>query len=100
MQAKLKDRWHAFEVEEFPPACLGRTVNGMLYEQVDAVAAACISTFLKKGELDDECRALLDDALIRLELMAGAVEEAHQPYFTRLLALARETRQAVGDKAR
>ena len=97
MRTNVKDRWTAFEVEEFPPACLGRTVNGMLYEQVDAVAAGCISTFLKRGELDGECRALLDAALIKLEIMAGAVEESHKPYFTRLLEIARDTRRAAGD---
>jgi hypothetical protein len=93
MTPELKTAWYAFELEEYPPASLGRTVKGMLYEQVDAVAAGCISTFLRTGVLDDDCLALLDDALDRLNEMAAlAPEGADREYFTRLWEIAREVR--------
>ena len=92
----LKASWYAFEVEEFPPACQGRIVRGMLYEQVDAVAAGCISTFLKTGALDDECLAMLDDTLVRLLEMAAASPDADErAYFTRLGEIGLEVRAAA-----
>jgi hypothetical protein len=93
---ELKESWLAFEVEEFPPASLGRKVKGMLYEQVDAVAAGCISTFLRTGALDGECLALLDEALDRLNEMAALAPEGEdRTYFTRLLEIARGVRAAA-----
>ena len=92
---ELKELWLAFELEEFPAACEGLTVKGMLYEQVDAVAAACIATFLRTGALDDECLALFDGALDRLAAIEAAVDESDRPYFTRFLEIAAAVRAAA-----
>ncbi len=91
----LPARWRAFELEEFPPACLGRPAGGMTCEQADALAAACISTFLKQGRLDAECRTLLDGAIADLAHAMKDLESTDKAYFERLLNLAREVRIAA-----
>lgn len=92
---ELAAMWREFEVEEFPENGMGRAVDGLTFEQVDAVAAGCVSTFLRTGALDDECLALLDGALARLDRIVLAAGEEARPYFTRLLAIASDVRAAA-----
>lgn len=91
----LREAWLEFELEEFPPACLGRTVNGRTWEQADAVAAGCIAMLTETGALDGECRALLEGAILDLAEMAALAEEEDRAYFTRLLELARQALDAA-----
>lgn len=93
MNDAFRAEWLAFELEEFPAECLGRTVDGQTWEQVDAVAAACISTHLASGKLDADCLRLMDEAIIRLAEMAALAEEDVRSYFVRLLELARQARE-------
>ncbi len=99
MNDELRQEWRTFELEEFPAECLGRAAGDQTWEQVDAVTAACISALLASGTLDGECRALLDDAILRLTEMTALAEEDHRYYFSQLLELARQAREAAGQQA-
>jgi hypothetical protein len=92
MTADLKEDWLRFELEEFPETCLGRRVGEFSWEQVDAVAAACISTWLTTGALDRECLAVLDDAILRLAEMTALADVDECSYFETLLDFARRVR--------
>ncbi len=95
MSESLKEVWELFELEEFPEGSRLREVEGLRFEQVDALAAACIATFIRLGALDAECFAVLEKNLRRLNVMAEAADEGDQPYFIRL----RDIAQAVRDRA-
>lgn len=92
MTAEWKEEWLRFELEEFPELCLGRRAGDMSWEQVDAVAAACISTALATGALDRECLAVLDDAILRLAEMTALADVDERSYFESLLDFARRVR--------
>jgi hypothetical protein len=99
MNDELRKEWRIFELEEFPAACTGRAAGDQTWEQVDAVAAACIATLLASGTLDGECRALLEDAILRLTEITALAEEEHRHYFSQLLGLASQAREALGKQA-
>ncbi|MFO7535618.1 MAG: hypothetical protein R6X19_08055 [Kiritimatiellia bacterium] len=95
MNESLKEMWELFELEEFPEGSRLREVEGLRFEQVDALAAACVSAFIRLGALDAECCAVLEENLRRLNVMADLADEADQPYFIRL----RDIAHAVRDRA-
>jgi hypothetical protein len=95
MKDDLREEWLVFELEEFPQGCLGLPVGDQTWEQADAVAAGCISTWLAEGKLDADCRALLTDAVVKLAEMAATADEDCREYFVRLLDLARRTQAAA-----
>lgn len=95
MNEELKETWSTFELEEFPEGSRARVVDGLRFEQVDALAAACVSTFIRTGVLDAECLALLEENVGRLNAMADTAEEGDRPYFKRLHDIA----VAVRDQA-
>lgn len=92
--------WDAFELLEFPPDCEGREVEGEAFEDVDAIAAGCVSVFLSAGGLDAECTALLAAARRRLGLMADLLPDGEaKGYFARFAALADRVLTAAGGHA-
>lgn len=95
MTDDLKEDWFRFELEEFPETCLGRRVGDLTWEQADALAAGCISTWLA-GAWGPECLAILDDSILKLAEMTALAEVEERPYFETLLDFARRVRDASG----
>ena len=94
----IEERWYTFELEEFPPDCVGRVVNGHSLQSLDALLAGCISTFICQDHvLDAECRALLKDSSRKVSETFGGVSDASRRYFERLHEIARLVLAELGE---
>jgi len=95
----LQALWDKHLTDPFPVHLAGEEVEGLDVALLDAAAAACISYFLDRGELDLRRAATLGLCHRHLAVVARRLDGPAQDYFLRLEDLAYEVLQAVRDGA-
>ncbi|MFN7975353.1 MAG: hypothetical protein U0166_23870 [Acidobacteriota bacterium] len=86
----------------FPEKCEGRTVAGVVLENVDTKTVGCLATFIKlKGGLDETRRGILKDTVreLRLALPELDGDAEAQEYFALMEQVAARALDLLGDPA-
>ena len=96
----IEDLWNEHRETAFPSVCRGHDVDGIDFVMLDADIAGCVSTYVKRRQLDLWRTAGLGVCYRNVTYLLGQMPVEGRVYFQRLERLARLVLDAVREQTK
>jgi len=96
----IEDIWKEHHAAAFPSVCRGHGVEGIDYVMLDADIAGCVSTYLRRRQLDLWRTAVLGVCYRNVTYVLDRMPLDGRVHFERLERLSRMVLDAVRDQAK
>jgi hypothetical protein len=96
----IEDIWQEHREATFPSVCRGHDVDGIDFVILDADIAGCVSSYLRRRELDLWRTAVLGVCYRNVSYVLGRMPVEGRDHFERLERLARMVLDAVREQTK